>query len=468
MKRFFFAFVCALVAVAALHAERPKVVAHRGYWNTPGSAQNSIRALIKADSIGADMAEFDVWMTADDVLVVNHDGTVDGLVIPETTSTVLREKVRLSNGEPIPTLEEYLNVAKDLKIGLVFEIKWHSDAERENLCVKKGIDMINDMGLADRTIYITFSPNAHEQLGKHGVPHYFLTGKSPKELVEMGSDGPDFHYEVFYKNTDFIPEFKRLGMPINVWTIKTPEQVQYFIDQDVDYLTTDNPELAIKMLAETPDHKDIRVMDFNLEGATSMEQAGAIIRTEHPDFVTVQGIKDTQDVTRLSMAAEMPMYLAFNGKDGVAVLSKTSPENVEVLDLPNQFLDAPCKAVICTYNLGNGIRLNVAAAGLSDENETTRQHQAEFITRKLRDAGIPAVLGTSLNDKPKSKAWDIIRGRFAEVGHIAPTFPAPIADTQYDFIFSYPVDKVEKRDSYTRPTAVSYHYPVITDITVKY
>ena len=29
-----------------------QVIAHRGYWKTDGSAQNSIAALLKADSIG--------------------------------------------------------------------------------------------------------------------------------------------------------------------------------------------------------------------------------------------------------------------------------------------------------------------------------------------------------------------------------------------------------------------------------
>ena len=33
-------------------AELPKVIAHRGYWKTPSSAQNSLRALELADSIG--------------------------------------------------------------------------------------------------------------------------------------------------------------------------------------------------------------------------------------------------------------------------------------------------------------------------------------------------------------------------------------------------------------------------------
>ena len=44
---------------------QPKIVAHRGYWDIEGSAQNSVSALIKADSIRCDACEFDVWLTAD-------------------------------------------------------------------------------------------------------------------------------------------------------------------------------------------------------------------------------------------------------------------------------------------------------------------------------------------------------------------------------------------------------------------
>lgn len=44
----------------ALQAAKPKVIAHRGYWNTEGASQNSIRSLVKADSIGCYASEFDV------------------------------------------------------------------------------------------------------------------------------------------------------------------------------------------------------------------------------------------------------------------------------------------------------------------------------------------------------------------------------------------------------------------------
>lgn len=464
------AFSLAIAAgCIAMQAARPKVVAHRGYWNAEGSAQNSIRSLVKADSIGADFSEFDVWMTSDSVLVVNHDSEIGGYIIADTPSKTLFQNVKLANGETIPTVEQYLDTARNLNVGLVFEIKWHGNTAQENLCVKRSIEMVNEKGLADRTIYITFSPNAHQELGKYGVPHYFLSGKTPQEMVEMGSDGPDFQFEVFYKNTDFIPEFKKLGMPVNVWTPSTADHFEYFINQDIDYITTDNPELLQKILADTPSTADVRVMDYNLEGAQSLDAIAANIAAEHPDFVTVQGIKKSHDITVMAAKTGMYIYYAPAGpNNGVAVMSKLPAVETKSYVLPNQFRNTPCAAMVATFDLGHAIKLNVASAELTGESDITRNHQAEFITRHLRDAGTPCILGTSLNDYPQSDSWKTLRGRFAEISGDQKTFPAPVPDAKMDFILSYPTDKVTARHSYVRPTAASYHMPTVADVTIAY
>ena len=70
------AIVCAAAAMLSLAAvaQKPLVVAHRGYWKTgkdikmqtaTESAQNSIRSLCKADSIHCWGSEFDIWLTKD-------------------------------------------------------------------------------------------------------------------------------------------------------------------------------------------------------------------------------------------------------------------------------------------------------------------------------------------------------------------------------------------------------------------
>ena len=86
-----------------------QVIAHRGFWKTEGSAQNSIAALLKADSIGCYGSEFDVWLAADDQLVVNHDPTFKGKRMENSPSTALTA-IKLDNGESLPTLAKYLSL----------------------------------------------------------------------------------------------------------------------------------------------------------------------------------------------------------------------------------------------------------------------------------------------------------------------------------------------------------------------
>lgn len=483
-KRIFSSLLLVIVIVLTASAARPKVVAHRGYWNTPGSAQNSIRGLVKADSIKADAVEFDVWLASDDVLMVDHDGVINGLSVQKTPSTELR-KIKLANGENMPTVEEFLDKAKDLSVDLVFEIKWHEDPARENLCVKKSIEMVKKYGLEDRTIYITFSPNVYEQLGKAGVPHYFLSAISPEEMVERGGDGPDFHIFYFRKHPDWIPAYKALGMPINIWTVSNVEDTKYCIENDVDYITTDNPELAIKMLAETPVERDYRVMTLNMCHAahSSVDKIAALINAEKPDFVALQEVDVRTDrvkgrdiLTELAVKTGMFAYFSpsmpfQNGYYGNAILSKLPAEHCEMLRLPNEHRTEPRSAMIATYDLGGGMKLNFASTHFCVKNEEIRNSQAEYVTRVLRDSGIPAILAGDLNAGPESEAAKIVNERFYNLTDLTPTYPAEDPKSKIDYILSYPVNKISVKEGTkvkVLPSKVSDHRPIVADVTVKY
>ncbi len=78
--------LCALALVACILSiqAQTQVIAHRGFWKTEGSAQNSITALEKAAESKLYGSEFDVLMTVDGKMVVNHDNTIEGMIIPET------------------------------------------------------------------------------------------------------------------------------------------------------------------------------------------------------------------------------------------------------------------------------------------------------------------------------------------------------------------------------------------------
>ncbi|MDM8338501.1 glycerophosphodiester phosphodiesterase family protein [Mediterranea massiliensis] len=253
LKKTFIAIALLLANMTAMQAQQTQVIAHRGFWKTEGSAQNSIAALVKADSIACYGSEFDVWLTADNQLVVNHDPTFKGVTMQQATSQVCTA-VRLDNGEQLPTLEQYLQKARTLKTRLILELKGHKTPEQETRAVEGIVRMIADMGLNDRTEYITFSLHATKEfirLAPKGTPVYYLNGElTPQELKNMGCAGPDYHYSVFEKHPEWIDECHRLGMKVNAWTVNKEEDMRRLIGQGVDFITTNEPLLLQSILQE--------------------------------------------------------------------------------------------------------------------------------------------------------------------------------------------------------------------------
>ena len=121
-------FIVLFVSGFYLQAQT-QIIAHRGFWNTDGSAQNSLTALLKANEIKTYGSELDIWLSSDGVPVVNHDAhvTLNGeqLIVQDTPIDVLTQ-VKLSNGENLPTLESYLDAFEDWhKTKLIRELKIH-------------------------------------------------------------------------------------------------------------------------------------------------------------------------------------------------------------------------------------------------------------------------------------------------------------------------------------------------------
>lgn len=255
MKRntLFLAWVLLMFSTTAIHAQQ--VIAHRGYWKTDGSAQNSITALKKADSVRVYGSEVDLWLSSDGIPVVNHDADVtlngEKLIIQDTPASTLR-KVKLSNGEPLPTAEEYLDAFAQCKhTKLIIEFKTHRAKERENELAEKVVNMVRERGLQNRVEYISFGINFVQQVRKlePDVPVYYLNGDlSPRVLATMGLSGFDYHYNVLYQKPEWVKEAHALGQKVNVWTVNKPEDIQKIIDLKVDYITTDEPLLVREML----------------------------------------------------------------------------------------------------------------------------------------------------------------------------------------------------------------------------
>jgi len=256
MKRLFLLLLagCLMTACSEKPAE-PQVVAHRGYWKTEGSAQNSIASILNAGRIAAYGSEFDVNLTCDGALVVNHDFTYHGLKIYENTLADLRcDTLRLSNGEIIPTLDEYLEASKQYpEMKLVFELKSEGDPQYEAVALPACVEAITRLGVADRVEFISFSLSACKEFARlmpKNVVEYLGGEIAPAELHKMGITGIDYEYNVFYEHPEWIGEAHKLGMVVNTWTVNKEEDMRKLLELGVDQITTNEPELAQRVIKE--------------------------------------------------------------------------------------------------------------------------------------------------------------------------------------------------------------------------
>ena len=223
-----------------------KIIAHRGYWKTnPVTSQNSIQALKNAQKLEVYGSEFDVQMTKDGVLVVNHDNDINKIVIADTNFKELKT-IKLSNGELLPTLKQYLKAGKkNSNVKLILEIKSAKTKELENDIVSKTIKMVRRLNLENQVDYISFSLNVCKELKRVDVNTrvQYLTGDlSPLEVKNLGIDGIDYHYSVFLeKHPTWIKEAKDLGLITNSWTVNSLENYKKLVDAGIDWVTTDIP-----------------------------------------------------------------------------------------------------------------------------------------------------------------------------------------------------------------------------------
>ena len=191
------ALTAALLFAGGVAAAQPKVIAHRGYWTLPGSAQNSLASFSKADSVGVFGSEIDVWLTSDNRLIVNHDRVFKGTDIDmERDKANLITQIVLPNGERIPTLDAYLKlVASKPDTRLILEMKSLSDLNREDLAARKIAQALRKYRLLERTDIIAFSINACLAFKKllPDTKIYYLNGDlPPKSIKALGLAGEFF------------------------------------------------------------------------------------------------------------------------------------------------------------------------------------------------------------------------------------------------------------------------------------
>lgn len=248
MKKLFCILALSVYTTASILAGSG-VIAHRGYWKAKGAAQNSRAALSKALDLNIYGAEIDVWMTADGKLMVNHDAEYQGVKLQAAKYNDCK-KLLLPNGERMPQLKDMLKMMKktDSKTKLIIEVKTHQTLEANRSAAQAAVKAVKRYGVEHRVEYIAFSFDVCKELvkaDKMAQVAYLSGDKTPAELHRHGISGIDYNLAVLRKHPHWIEEAHRLGMTVNVWTVNKRADIEEMNKAGVDYITTDEPELAI-------------------------------------------------------------------------------------------------------------------------------------------------------------------------------------------------------------------------------
>ncbi len=259
MNKKLFAAILALMMTGTAFAQKQfktwnknLVIAHRGAWKTQKLPENSIASLQEAIRIGCFGSEFDVQYTADGVAVINHNADFFGKDIATSTYQELVDFKKLSNGETIPTLEAYLKAGlNQKKTKLILEIKPQKTQIKEDELVKKVIETVNALKATQWVEYISFSHYISTYLIANvpGARVSYLKGEiHPKLLKEQGFYGLDYNQAILKKNADWIEQAQKIGLIVNVWTVNGEKDMDKFLADKVDYITTNEPELLLKKI----------------------------------------------------------------------------------------------------------------------------------------------------------------------------------------------------------------------------
>jgi glycerophosphoryl diester phosphodiesterase len=252
---------------AEADAGRPAIAAHRGgarLW-----PENSFTAFRGALELGVDLVELDVHQTRDGEIVVVHDPTLErtttgqGPVRDRTWAELAPVVVRGTADERLPRLAEVLTLLKPSKVGLLLEIKTGPAGERYPGIEEQVLALVDGKGLAARTTVMAFDWAILERL-RALSPSVRLTGllsqRGAERVGGVAAVAPRLRAlganDLGIERTLLTPEAVRTargaGLSIGVWTVNEPDDLRRALGAGVDYVTTDQPDVALRLRAARP------------------------------------------------------------------------------------------------------------------------------------------------------------------------------------------------------------------------
>jgi glycerophosphoryl diester phosphodiesterase len=250
----------------------PLVIAHQGGDGLRPS--NTMAAFENAVALGVDVLEMDIHSTADDVLVVIHDSTVDRTTngVGAIRDMTLAELKQLDaayhwpyegdsfpyrgQGITVPTLDEILTAFPHMRMNI--EIKQQEPSIVAPLC-----RLLEAHNLKERALIASFHPATIVEF-RQTCPGVASSMVEPEirrffalNLAFLGAlfqpPGKAFQVPEYSGNLHVVtPRFVRgahgQNVEVHVWTVNETADMQRLLDVGVDGIITDYPDRLLALL----------------------------------------------------------------------------------------------------------------------------------------------------------------------------------------------------------------------------
>jgi glycerophosphoryl diester phosphodiesterase len=246
------------------------IIGHRGY--SARYPENTLLAFEAAYAAGADMIELDVTLSRDRQVVVMHDAVLDrttegsGPVSAQTLDSLKRLDAggwfhpRFS-GQRIPTLAEVLERFRPE--GLInVEIKAEAFElhDPEDGIERQVVAMLESFDLMRQVLISSFEMRILTRLhDRHHPPLGVLSGRrTPPDVLRFCRDLGAFSWHPHCRGLEprMVAAARKAGLRVFPYTANAPADIRRLLSLGVDGFFTDDPQAAVKCVAEMRQRSD--------------------------------------------------------------------------------------------------------------------------------------------------------------------------------------------------------------------
>ena len=221
-------------------------IAHRG--DIQGGVENSLEALESAKKKGADYVEMDIQLTRDNNFVVMHDYNLQRLTgrnarVRDLDLSEIQNLTIFENGfkSRIPTFEEYVKRAEELKIKLLVELKPSGD-EPENFA-EMFVKKFRKLGVERKFKIMSLDLGLVRKIEKI-APEIETGFVIPLQFGDFDNSKIDFYViEDFSYRHDLALKAHRMHRKIFVWTLNTRSEISKYLQEPIDGIISDELEM---------------------------------------------------------------------------------------------------------------------------------------------------------------------------------------------------------------------------------